>query len=175
MDKLSQIVSEITQLSRIESGQAELKMETVNLNILVNEIIIEMNPLAERQHIQLFKQLPAELPPIQVDQDRIRQTIINLVHNAIKYNKTGGKVTISTAYDMNSVSVKVADTGIGISKDDLPHVFERFYKADKARTGGGSGLGLAIAKHTVQAHGGTISVESIESKGSTFTFNLPRR
>ena len=174
-DRLTQIVTELTQLSRIETGQAELKMESVNLNALIDGVLAEMSPLAERQQITLLKELSPDLPPIQADKDRIRQTIINLVHNAIKFNKPAGKVTVSTGYDSNSVTVSVADTGIGISKEDLPHVFERFYKADKARTGGGSGLGLAIAKHTVQAHGGDISVHSEEGKGSTFTFSLPRQ
>jgi two-component system phosphate regulon sensor histidine kinase PhoR len=137
--------------------------------------LVEISPLVEKQQIALFKELATDLPSIQADKDRIRQTIINLVHNAIKFNKPAGRVTISTGYDSKSVTVNVADTGIGISKEDLPHVFERFYKADKARTGGGSGLGLAIAKHTVQAHSGDIHAQSEEGKGSTFTFSLPRR
>jgi two-component system phosphate regulon sensor histidine kinase PhoR len=142
---------------------------------MIDEVLAEMHPLAERQQIALGKELSPDLPLVQADKDRIRQTIINLVHNAIKFNKPGGKVTISTGYDSKSITVSVTDTGIGISKDDLPHVFERFYKADKARTGGGSGLGLAIAKHTIQAHGGDISAQSEEGKGSTFTFNLHRQ
>ncbi len=175
VDRLSQIVAELTQLSRIETGQAELKKEPVNLNALVDEVLAEMNPLAKRQQVKLLKQLSPDLPPVLADKDRIRQTITNLTHNAIKFNKPGGKVTASTNYNSKSVSLIVADTGIGISKDDLPHVFERFYKADKARTSGGSGLGLAIAKHTIQAHGGEISAQSEEGKGSTFSFNLPRQ
>ena len=95
------------------------------------------------------------------------------MHNAIKFNNPGGKVRISTNYNTESVIVNVSDTGMGISKEDMPHIFERFYKADKARSQGGSGLGLAIAKHTIQAHGGNISVKSEEGKGSSFSFNLP--
>jgi len=174
-DRLTQIVTELTQLSRIETDQAELKRESVNLNALINEVIAEMSPLAERQDVTLSTELSASLPHIKIDKDRIRQTIINLVHNAIKFNKPGGSVIIATSYDSNSVIVSVTDTGIGISRENLPHVFERFYKADKARTGGGSGLGLAIAKHTIQAHGGDIHARSEEGKGSTFTFSLPRR
>ncbi len=175
VDRLTQIVSELTQLSRIETGRAELRMESVNLNAMLDEVIAEMSPLAERQQVLLSQDLSPDLPDIQVDKDRIRQTIINLVHNAIKFNKPAGKVTVSTEYDSDSVTVSVADTGIGISREDLPHVFERFYKADRARTGGGSGLGLAIAKHTIQAHGGEIHVQSEEGNGSTFSFSLPRR
>ena len=173
-DRLTQIVAELTQLSRIESGQAELNKEPLSLNTLIDEIVTEMSPLAERQHIELLKELSSALPLVSADKDRIRQTIINLVHNAIKFNKPSGKVTITTGYDSNSIKVSVTDTGVGISKEDLPHVFERFYKADKARTGGGSGLGLAIAKHTILSHGGDIQAQSEEGRGSTFTFTLPR-
>jgi two-component system phosphate regulon sensor histidine kinase PhoR len=173
-DRLTQMVAELTQLSRIESGSAELNKEPVNLNHLITDIITEMTPLADRQHISMLKQATLDLPSVPVDKDRIRQTLINLVHNAIKFNKVRGSVTVSTFYDKDAVTVNVSDTGIGISSTDLPHVFERFFKADKARSGGGSGLGLAIAKHTVQAHGGQISVQSAEGKGSTFTFSLPR-
>jgi two-component system phosphate regulon sensor histidine kinase PhoR len=95
------------------------------------------------------------------------------VHNAIKFNNPAGKVIISTTFHNESAIVSVSDTGMGISKEDLPHIFERFYKADKARSQGGSGLGLAIAKHTIQAHGGNISVKSEEGKGTTITFDLP--
>jgi two-component system phosphate regulon sensor histidine kinase PhoR len=174
-DRLTQMVAELTQLSRIETGRAVLRIEPVNLNTLIDGVLVEMNPLAGKQQITLLKELATGLPFVQADKDRIRQTIINLVHNAIKFNKPAGRITVSTAYDDNSITVNVSDTGIGISKDDLPHVFERFYKADKARTGGGSGLGLAIAKHTVQAHGGDIHVQSNEGQGSTFSFTLPRR
>lgn len=173
-DRLTQIVAELTQLSRIESGQAELNKEPLNLNTLVDEIISEMSPLTERNQVALLKQLSPHLPHVQADKDRIRQTIINLIHNAIKFNKPTGRVTVFTSCDSNSVTVSVADTGIGISKEALPHVFERFYKADKARSGGGSGLGLAIAKHTILSHGGSIYAQSEEGKGSIFTFTLPR-
>jgi two-component system phosphate regulon sensor histidine kinase PhoR len=173
-DRLTQMAAELTQLSRIESGQVRLEKEPVNLNALVEEVLAEMHPLAAKQQVTLAKGLPPDLPLIRADKDRIRQTIVNLVHNAIKFNRLGGKVTVSTGYDGESVAVSVADTGIGISREDLPRVFERFYKADKARAGAGTGLGLAIAKHTVQAHGGDIRVQSEEGKGATFTFTLPR-
>jgi len=173
-DRLAQMVAELTQLSRIETGRAELKMEPINLNSLIDDVLAEMTPLAEKQQVVLGKNLAQNLPVVKADKDRIRQTIINIVYNAIKFNKIGGTVTVATAFNEKSVTVSIADNGIGISKSDLPHVFERFYKADKARSSGGSGLGLAIAKHTVQAHGGEISAQSEEGKGSTFTFTLPR-
>jgi two-component system, OmpR family, phosphate regulon sensor histidine kinase PhoR len=173
-DRLTQMVAELTQLSRIESGTAELDKEPVDLNALVGNVIAELTPLADRQHISLLKQAAPDLPDVSVDRERIQQSLINLVHNAIKFNKPGGTVTVAAVFNQDTVTVSVTDTGIGISSTDLPHVFERFFKADRARSGGGSGLGLAIAKHTVQAHGGRISAQSTEGKGSTFTFSLPR-
>ncbi|NWF77535.1 MAG: HAMP domain-containing protein [Chloroflexi bacterium] len=173
VDRLAQMVSELTELSRIETGKAELRMTPVDINVLIEEVATQLSPLAERQQVTLATNLATDLPIIKADNDRIRQTIINLVHNAIKFNHPGGRATVSTKVDRESVTVSVSDTGIGISKEDLPHVFERFYKADKARPKGGSGLGLAIAKHTIQAHGGSIWAQSEEGKGSTFSFSLP--
>jgi two-component system phosphate regulon sensor histidine kinase PhoR len=173
VDRLTQMVSELTELSRIETGRAELRMAPLNLNLLVEEVVAQLHPLAQRQQVTITTDLTTDLPTIRADNDRIRQTLINLVHNAIKFNHPGGKVTVAARADGESAIVSVIDTGIGISKEDLPHVFERFYKADKARPRGGSGLGLAIAKHTIQAHGGNIWAQSEEGKGSTFSFSLP--
>jgi two-component system phosphate regulon sensor histidine kinase PhoR len=172
VDRLTQMVSELTELSRIETGRAELRLSPVNLNLLVDKVVTQLSTQAQRQQVTITADLATDLPIIKVDHDRIRQTLTNLVHNAIKFNHPGGRVTLSTRADGQSVTVSVSDTGIGISKEDLPHVFERFYKADKARPRGGSGLGLAIAKHVVQAHGGRIWAQSEEGKGSTFSFNL---
>ena len=173
VDRLTQMVSELTELSRIEAGSAELKKEPVNLNELVNEAIKQLSPLATKQNVTLNAMLSGNLPAAKIDRDRISQTITNLIHNAIKFNRTGGSVTITTSSDDKAITVKVIDTGIGIPKANLPHVFERFYKADKSRTNSGSGLGLAIAKHTIEAHGGTIWAQSEEGNGSTFSFTIP--
>jgi len=173
VDRLTQMVSELTELSRIEAGSTKLKKEPVNLNELVNEAIIQLNPLATKQNVTLNAMLSGNLPAAKIDRDRISQTITNLIHNAIKFNRTGGSVTITTSSDDKVITVKVIDTGIGIPKANLPHVFERFYKADKSRTNSGSGLGLAIAKHTIEAHGGTITAQSEEGNGSTFSFTIP--
>ncbi len=173
VDRLAQTVSELTELSRIETGQATLRIASLDLNFLIREVIEQLTPLAERQQVTISTNLATDLPEVRADRDRIRQTIINLAHNAIKFNRVGGNVKLSTKADNNAVTVEILDTGVGISKDDLPHVFERFYKADRARSKGGSGLGLAIAKHTVQAHNGKIWVVSEQGKGSTFSFSLP--
>jgi two-component system phosphate regulon sensor histidine kinase PhoR len=173
VNRLTQMVTELTDLSHIETGKAELRRVPTNINLLVEEVVAQMNPLAANRPVTIFTDHKINPPIIKIDRDRIRQTLINIVHNAIKFNKPGGKIIISTVYDTESITVSVSDSGTGISQEDLPHIFERFYKADKARSRGGSGLGLAIAKHTVQAHGGNITVKSEEGKGSTFTFHLP--
>lgn len=172
-DRMTQMVSEITELSRIETGRAELRMTPLNLKLLVEEVAAQLNPLAQRHQVTITTDLATDLPAGRGDKDRIRQALVNLVHNAIKFNHPGGSVTMSTKASGEFVIVSVSDTGVGIPEEELPHVFERFYKADRARTRGGSGLGLAIAKHIVQAHGGSIWAQSEEGQGSTFSFSLP--
>ena len=171
--RLTQLVAELTELSRIETGKAELKKEPVNLNQLVEEVIAQLSPQAERQKISISQDFAADLPSVLADKERVRQVIANLVHNAIKFTPAGGRITITSRALEDSVVVDIADTGIGIPKEDLARVFERFYKGDKARAGEGAGMGLAIAKHVVEAHGGSIWVRSEEGKGSTFSFSLP--
>jgi len=173
VDRLTQLVAELTELSRIETGKAELKKEPVNLNQLIEEVIAQLSPQAERQKIAIPQDFAADLPLVPADKDRVRQVIANLVHNAIKFTPAGGRITIASRALEDSVVVDVADTGIGIPREDLARVFERFYKGDKARAGEGTGMGLAIAKHVIEAHDGSIWVRSEEGKGSTFSFSLP--
>jgi two-component system phosphate regulon sensor histidine kinase PhoR len=173
VDRLTQLVAELTELSRIETGKAELKKEPLDLNQLVEEVIAQLSPQAKRQKLSIARESAADLPFVPADKDRVRQVIANLVHNAIKFTPAGGRITITSRALEGSVVVDIADTGIGIPKEDLPRVFERFYKGDKARAGEGTGMGLAIAKHVIEAHGGNIWVESEEGKGSTFSFSLP--
>lgn len=175
IEGMSQMVGELIELSRIETGRARLKLESVNLNELVQKALVRLEPLAERQKVSLYSNLAKDLPLVQADAERILQVIINLLHNAIKFTPVGGKATIQTGIENQSVTISVMDTGIGISQEDLPHIYERFFKADKSRSGGGTGLGLAIAKHTVLAHGGKVGVQSEEGKGSVFSFSLPLR
>ena len=173
VDSMTQMVQELLELSRIESGQAPLRLFPCGLGVLIEPAVERLRPQAARAGVLLTVVLPDDLPQVMVDADRIRQVVINLVHNAIKFTPPGGYVTVTARAVHDGVVVSVADTGIGIPADDLPRIFERFYKADRARSGGGTGLGLAIAKHTVQAHNGRLWVESVESKGSTFSFTLP--
>jgi len=172
VERLTQIVAELTEFSRIETGKAELSLEPVNLNLLIEEVIIQLSHQVERQQLSVDKKLAADLRSVQADKERVRQVVVNLIHNAIKFTSPGGKITVATQTHGGSVTVDISDTGIGIAKNDLPHIFERFYKVDRARSGGGTGMGLAIAKHVVEAHGGKIRVQSEEGKGSTFSFSL---
>jgi len=174
IDRLTQLVAELTELSRIETGKVELKLEPINLNDIIVEVINQLTPQAERQQLSIKTELAPDLPAVRADTDRIKQVITNLVHNAVKFTPSGGNISISSNYDDRYVAVDVTDEGIGISRSDLPHIFERFYKSDRARAGGGTGMGLAIAKHVVEAHGGNIRAESREGKGSTLSFNIPR-
>ncbi len=173
VDRLTQLVAELTELSRIETGKAELKKEPVDLNQLVDVAIAQLSPQAKRQKLSISREFAADLPSVPADKERVRQVITNLVHNAIKFTPAGGRITITSRALEQSVVVDIADTGVGIPKEDLPRVFERFYKGDKARAGEGTGMGLAIAKHVIEVHGGSIWVRSEEGKGSTFSFSLP--
>jgi two-component system phosphate regulon sensor histidine kinase PhoR len=173
VDSLTQMVNELIELSRIETGKTHLNLELVNLNQEIQGVFRHLSPQAERKSVNLVLTLKDDLHLILADRERLQQVIINMVHNAIKFTPARGKITIQTDATDNSVTVHISDTGIGISKDDLPHIFERFFKADKSRSNSGSGLGLAIAKHIVQAHGGKIWVQSQEGQGSIFSFSIP--
>ena len=174
VDGLARLVEELLELSRIESGQLRLCPQPVDLAGVVAAAAERLRPHAERQGLGLVVQPAGRLPPVQADPERIHQVVINLLHNAIKFTPPGGRITVSVELRDGHLCVAVADTGIGIAPEELPRLFERFYKADRSRGSGGSGLGLAIAKHLVQAHGGRIWAESPgEGYGATFIFTLP--
>lgn len=173
VDRLAQMVEELAELSRIESGEAPMKKEPFDIIGAVEQAMSRLMAQADRAGVTLDTSVPPGLPRALGDRGRVEQVLVNLIHNAIKFTDAGGGVTVSAETDGESIRVSVADTGAGISQDDLPRIFERFYKADKARSGGGTGLGLAIARHIIEAHGGEISVQSSEGKGSIFSFTLP--
>ncbi len=175
VDSLTQLVQELLELSRIESGKVPLRLASTPVAQALLPAVERMQPVAERSGLELRVSLPADLPPVLVDAARIQQLVSNLVHNAIKFTPAPGHIELSAKHDAaaNSVHVSVTDSGVGIPAVDQSRIFERFYKADRARSGGGTGLGLAIARHLVEAHGGRIWVKSREGKGSVFTFSLP--
>lgn len=174
VDSLSHMVQELLDLARIESGKASLDLVFIPTVDLLRHAMQRLQAQAERAQVSLSLDAPPELPVLHLDAGRVEQVLTNLIHNAIKFTLPGGKIEISAiATDAHMLTIKVADSGVGIAQDDLPRIFERFYKADRARSGGGTGLGLAIAKHLVQVHGGQIWVESRVGKGSTFFFTVP--
>jgi two-component system phosphate regulon sensor histidine kinase PhoR len=173
VDALTQMVEELLELSRIESGQAPLRLAPTEVTEVVAAPMDRLRPQAERAGLELTVLLPPELPQVLADADRARLVLTNLVHNAVKFTPPGGCITVSAQPAGEEIVLSVQDTGVGIPAEDLPRIFERFYKADRARSGGGTGLGLAIAKHIVQGHGGRIWAESVEGQGSTFSFTLP--
>lgn len=174
VDALTQMVQELLDLSRIESGNAVLQLADVPAAIMIRHGAERLRTQAERADLTLQIEVDETLPDLHVDVGRVEQVLTNLLHNAIKFTPAGGSITISALpREDESVVVKVTDTGVGIAYEDQPRIFERFYKADRARSGGGTGLGLAIAKHIVQAHSGRIWVDSKPGKGSTFYFTLP--
>lgn len=173
VDRLTQMVTELTELSRIETGSSELKLEVVSINILIEEAVNQLIPQAERKNISVTIESAGEIPKIYIDKERVRQVLVNLLHNAVKFTGENGRIVISYGMEKDMVRVDIIDNGIGIAGKDLPHIFERFYMADRSRTGGGTGMGLAIAKHVIEAHRGKITVQSTEGKGSTFSIFLP--
>jgi len=173
VDALTQMVQELLELSRIESGLVPLRLKSTPVADIVLPPVERLRPQAERAGLRLIVDLPSNLPPALADVERARQVITNLVHNSIKFTPPGGEVSLSVGPAGDEVVISVRDTGVGIPADDLSRIFERFYKADRARSGGGTGLGLAIAKHIVLAHGGRVWATSVEGKGSTFYVALP--
>jgi two-component system, OmpR family, phosphate regulon sensor histidine kinase PhoR len=173
VDGMAHLVGELLELSRIESGQVALHLEPVSAVEIAERAAARLRPQADRAGLSLSLQLPPDLSDVRADEERIERVLVNLVHNAIKFTPYGGEITLGARQGEEEVVVWVADTGVGINPADLNRIFERFYKADRARSGGGTGLGLAIAKHVVQAHGGRIWADSTEGAGSTFYLSLP--
>lgn len=173
VDALTQMAAELLELTRIESGQLPLEWGTVEPARLLEAAAERMRAQAERAGLTLHVEAAADLPPVRADASRLEQVLVNLIHNAVKFTRPGGEVNLSAAVEGTFVRFSVQDTGVGIPSDDLERIFERFYKADRARSGGGTGLGLSISRHIVKAHGGRIWAESREGYGSTFHFTIP--
>ncbi|MEI8307356.1 MAG: ATP-binding protein [Chloroflexales bacterium] len=191
IDAVTQLVNELHELAQIESGRVTLKLSPTPLLPVVERAIARIRPQADRSQITISAEIQDEQCLALIDADRIGQVLLNLLHNAVKFNRVGGAVVVRATLvapvapaeataddpcgDGDWFHVSVSDTGIGIASQDLPRIFERFYKVDRARTrhAGGTGLGLAIAKHLIEGHSGRLWAESIEGRGSTFSFTLP--
>ena len=174
-EHLVQMISEMLELARIEGGAAELLLDLVDLREVARAVTERLRLFAERQEVRLGVELPADLALVSGDAERLGQVLANLLHNAIKFSPPGGAVEVAVAQADGEVTVAVHDQGPGVARADQGRIFERFYKADRARVRGkgGTGLGLAIARHIVEAHGGRIWVASEEGAGATFTFSVP--
>ncbi|HEV8354378.1 MAG TPA: ATP-binding protein [bacterium] len=174
-DRLVKLVDDLMDLSRLESRRIALELTQVDVGGLVAHTVDKLRPIAEGAALELHETAPRGII-VSADSDRLEQVITNLIDNALKYTPSGGRISVAVTSRNGEVEVAVADTGRGIPADDLPHVFERFYRADRSRTrgSGGTGLGLAIAKHIVEAHGGHISVRSRLDEGTTFVVILPK-
>jgi two-component system phosphate regulon sensor histidine kinase PhoR len=171
---LVQMVNELLDLARIEGGSRLDLLDEIDLGRLAESSVERLRLFAERQGVTLAVVVEPGTPRIHGDEARLGQVIVNLVHNAVKFSPDGGEVRVIVGHTPDAVEVAVVDHGIGIAAADRDRVFERFYKADRARVrGGGTGLGLSIARNIVEGHGGRIRVESEEGRGSTFTFTIP--
>jgi two-component system, OmpR family, phosphate regulon sensor histidine kinase PhoR len=173
VDALTQMVTELLELSRIESGRLSLDLEPVSAYDLLDSASKRMQLQAERAGLTLRVECADDLPRVRIDSQRLEQVVVNLIHNAVKFTRAGGEVVLSAGADNGFVRFAVRDTGVGIPADEVTRIFERFYRVDKSRTGSGTGLGLSIAKHIVEAHAGKIWAESREGEGSTFFFTIP--
>lgn len=180
---LNDLVAELLELSRIEAGRVPMSIEPVKSEMLVREVMARLLPQAQRHRVQLRTSIEQGQTMVAADSKQIARVLVNLVHNAIKFTPSGGTIIIGCQCQAEDAvqSFFVSDTGVGIAPEDLPRIFERFYKVSQSRSranfigpgGAGSGLGLAIARHVVEAQGGRISAISTPGKGSTFTFTLP--
>ncbi len=187
-DRLQRLVQDLQELSRVEAGQVKLERRPLQVAAVVATTVEKLRPQFEAKGVTVEHDVPPDLPPVLADEDRVGQVLLNLVGNALHYTPAGGRVSLRTSVVSsqtrpdNSLATgdwlltTVSDTGIGIAPEHLPHVFERFYRADKSRSraGGGSGIGLTIARHLVELQGGQIWAESAgPGRGSSFHFTLP--
>jgi two-component system phosphate regulon sensor histidine kinase PhoR len=176
-DRLTNLVNDILTLSSLESKEALLELNPIDVSGTIAKACMLLQERAARKHIAIsIESVSNALPRVMADQGRLEQVVVNLLENAIKYTPDGGSVRLFTEDEDTFIRVSVADSGIGIPFKDLPRIFERFYRVDEARTReqGGTGLGLAIVKHIVQLHGGTVSVTSEPGQGSVFSFTLKK-
>jgi len=172
---LARLVEDLRTLALAEAGQLSLNLQPMNAAELVRRVAASFEPQAAGKQVTLFVDMPPTLPQVHADSQRIAQVLTNLLGNALRYTPEGGRVDLRLRTEQRTVLISVSDTGAGIAADDLPHVFDRFYREDKSRSreGGGSGLGLAIARSIVEVHGGRIWAESEIGQGTTIAFTLP--
>ncbi len=172
---LSRLIDDVLDLSAIEAERVAYRMEPVAVKENVERIVKALGPMANSKKVSIVNDLGEDLPKVRADREKLAQVLMNLIDNAIKFNRSGGEVRVSARANGKDLLIRVSDTGRGIAAQDLPRVFERFYRGNKDRSHDipGTGLGLAIVKHLVEAHAGTVSARSTPGQGSTFEFSLP--
>jgi two-component system phosphate regulon sensor histidine kinase PhoR len=175
-NKLNNLIEDLLRLSKIESQEITMNLQTINLRDLLDKTISEFEGKISQKEQQVKINIPPQFPLLKVDPEQIELVLRNLLDNAIKFTPGKGEISISALEREKDIYIEIADSGMGISAEHLPRIFERFYRVnkDRSRKLGGTGLGLAIVKHIIQAHQGTIGVESKPGKGSKFFFNLPK-
>lgn len=174
--RLENLVSELRTLSELDQGRVTLEVVQLDLNALIREVVDAHHPIADAKQQKLVFEPDENLPPVMADYRKIERVVVNLVSNALTYTPNGGQIYVSSYCSPNAVSFSVTDTGMGIAEEDLPHIFERFYRSDSAKTSNksGTGLGLAITKEMIELHQGKITVTSQVNVGTRFTVQLPR-
>lgn len=174
IDRLSRLVNDLFELSRLESG-APLELMSVNLPELVEDTVAGFRPAAESAHIALGVEIPQGIDAWTLDPGQIQRVLVNLIGNALRHTPDGGSICVRVMSRGSSIGIEVADTGEGIAAEDVPHIFDRFYRGEPSRSQetGGTGLGLAISRAIVEAHGGHITAERNQPRGARFTFELP--
>jgi signal transduction histidine kinase len=174
-ERLAELIGDLLDVSRLELGKFVLKRQRLSLRDTIRSAIYELSNLIKEKAILIVDNIPEGLPEIEADESRIKEVMLNLVGNAIKFSSEGSKITVNAQATHNEILVQIIDQGIGIPAEALPNLFQRFYQIDgsNTRSKGGLGLGLYISKQIVEAHGGQIRVESKLAQGSTFSFTLP--
>jgi two-component system, OmpR family, phosphate regulon sensor histidine kinase PhoR len=174
--RLNLLIEDLLELSQLESRKVSLHFEPVDLSESIHRVLEQLDSRMRESGVAVTTVIPKHLPRVEADAFRIEQALYNLLDNALRHSgKSGTRVNVHVQVDATAVIVSVSDDGVGIPLSDQPHIFERFYRVhkDRSRDAGGTGLGLSIVKHTVQAHGGSISVQSSPGAGATFVMSLP--
>ncbi|MBO5744033.1 MAG: ATP-binding protein, partial [Clostridia bacterium] len=176
-DRMTRLVKDLLLLSSLGHSAGEESFEKIDIAFLIGNIVEKLKHHAKEKRQSLVYEPVNSLPQFFGNSDRIEQVITNIITNAIKYTPQNGNIMVTTMYMFDSITIKIKDTGIGIPEKDLEHIFERFYRVDKARSRemGGTGLGLAIAKEIVESHKGTISIKSKQNEGTEVMIKLPAK
>jgi signal transduction histidine kinase len=174
-ERLARLVAELFELAKLEAKDVSVQTESFPVSELIQDVVQKFELDAHRRQLAIRARVEGDLPFVTADIALVERVLQNLIDNALSHTPAGGSVTVTARAREREIAITVADTGSGISKDHLPHIFERLYRADKSRDSrsGGAGLGLAIARQIVELHGGRIAVESELGRGTAFSFSLP--